>query len=158
MRSFVNLQCQEKFHCFLFNLFDFYLWNHFWILGEYTLYSIQGYTQRMRLQRQLYEIIRSLYSCIQGSSIGQNWLIFLNLMQKPKIKIQIVIFLEFLVVFIVSSFVGNPVYNVYLYYIILKQYFKTTNCLFFLKIINLFQRLFCAAGLQFNPGKSFSRL
>ena len=32
-------------------------------------------------------------------------------MQKPKIKLQIVIFLEFWLVFTVSSFVRNSVYN-----------------------------------------------
>ena len=33
-------------------------------------------------------------------------------MQKPKVKIEIVIFLEFWVVFKVLSFVGNSVYNI----------------------------------------------
>ena len=56
-----------------------------------------------------------------GFFVGQNWLILgliikytikiLNWMQKPKFELQLVIFLEFWVVFTVWSFVGNPVYN-----------------------------------------------
>ena len=127
---------------------------------------IQGYSQRMRLQRRLYGICSSPFSWIQSSLSGQNWHICVlnhfvnhsfihsfihsyfcsptkheilqisnhnlicsldppnqnwlfwvvgpnlknNLMHK-KIKLQIIIFLEFLVVLTNSSFVGIPVYK-----------------------------------------------
>ena len=62
-------------------------------------------------------ILRILFLFRGSSSVGQKAHISehknTQLNKKPKIKLQIVIFLEFWVVFTVLSFVGNPVYRIY---------------------------------------------
>ena len=68
-------------------------------------------------------ILRILFLFRGSSSVGQKAHISVlghivnhkntQLNKKPKIKLQIVILLEFWVVFTVLSFVGNPVYRIY---------------------------------------------
>ena len=58
-------------------------------------------------------------------------------MQKPKIKLQIVIFLEFRVVFTVSSFMGNPVLDTYHNICHQMGFWTAGRCQNFLKICHL---------------------
>ena len=68
----------------------------------------------MRLQRRLYGICLVSFLEFGVPCRPKLCLIILYWMQKPKIKLQIVICFEFWVVFTVSSFVGNPVLSYYL--------------------------------------------
>ena len=87
-------------------------------VGTFSI-RIQGYPQRMILQRRLYGFDKFVF-LLSRFFVGQNWFISVlchlvnhhhTHMNARRNKLSIVIFVEFWVVFTALSFVDNPVYH-----------------------------------------------